>query len=360
MKKEFNTLPMTTFRWTKANSTPVEWQEQQAMQTVNSRWTGDVEILTRAQGSHPLPEYVPTSFQGAHPEVLGLCLTEQAEIYELNLAAGMKKSLSWELDCSEVRADWQGALLLDLPEDTELQVELHIHGSEVAAARINLAILGNIAAGAKLSLTKVHVGSACEKVAEHRYFAIADGAEVDCISAEMGTRELYYHSQVDLQGEAAKIAEECIYIADSGQHIDLYYDRNHYGKKTDSHLATYGALLGTAKKVFRGCINFKQGASGSVGNEEDYAILLSPRAKNISLPLLLCTEDDVQGNHASSAGQMDKEKLFYLQSRGFSAEAAKRIIVESMVRPVIDRIARDDLREAVLLAVGEKMKGSHE
>ena len=85
-------------------------------------------------------------------------------------------------------------------------------------------------------------------------------------------------------------------------------------------------------------------------------MLLSPQAKNISLPLLLCTEDDVQGNHASSAGQMDKERLYYLMSRGFSQEEAKRLVVEAMLRPVIDKIIADDLREAVLTAVETKME----
>ncbi|KWZ76988.1 hypothetical protein HMPREF3224_02496, partial [Anaerococcus hydrogenalis] len=90
--------------------------------------------------------------------------------------------------------------------------------------------------------------------------------------------------------------------------------------------------------------------------EEDYVVLLSPQAKNISLPLLLCTEDDVQGNHASSAGQMDKERLYYLMSRGFSQEDAKRLVVEAMLRPVIDKIIADDLRETVLTAVETKME----
>lgn len=46
-----------------------------------------------------------------------------------------------------------------------------------------------------------------------------------------------------------------------------------------------------------------------MGDEGDYAIQLSPKTKNISLPLLLCTEDDVQGNHASSAGQLDANTI---------------------------------------------------
>ena len=72
-------------------------------------------------------------------------------------------------------------------------------------------------------------------------------------------------------------------------------------------------------------------------------MLLDPTVKSISLPLLLCKEDNVVGNHAASAGQIDHNKLFYLMSRGFSEVEAKHIIVESMIRPIIDRIGDETI-----------------
>ncbi len=45
--------------------------------------------------------------------------------------------------------------------------------------------------------------------------------------------------------------------------------------------------------------------------------------KNISLPLLLCTEDDVVGNHRTSAGQLDANTIYFLMTRGFSLEEAR-------------------------------------
>ena len=83
--------------------------------------------------------------------------------------------------------------------------------------------------------------------------------------------------------------------------------------------------------------------------------MLDPTVKSVSLPLLLCKEDNVVGNHAASAGQLDKTKLFYLMSRGFSEDEAKHIIVESMLRPVIDRLNDEELEEIVLQAVRAKI-----
>ncbi|WP_302594024.1 SufD family Fe-S cluster assembly protein, partial [uncultured Megasphaera sp.] len=77
---------------------------------------------------------------------------------------------------------------------------------------------------------------------------------------------------------------------------------------------------------------------------------------SISVPLLLCKEDDVVGNHASSAGQIDKDKLFYLMSRGFNEAGAQLIIVESNIRPIIDALGDKDLENKALQAFREKMQ----
>ena len=98
-----------------------------------------------------------------------------------------------------------------------------------------------------------------------------------------------------------------------------------------------------------------RGSLASEGAEEDTCLLLTPQVKSISLPLLLCKEDNVSGNHASSAGQLDPAKLFYLMSRGFNEEEAKHIIVESMLRPLIDRIGNEEMEETALAVLRQKI-----
>ena len=120
-----------------------------------------------------------------------------------------------------------------------------------------------------------------------------------------------------------------------------------------------GALAGEAKKIFRSTLDFHRGCAGSEGEEGDYAIQLSPKAKNISLPLLLCTEDNVAGNHASSAGQVSEEDVYYLMSRGFSWEEARRIIVESLMRPIVDSLEAS-LQEETLEEIRRKLDAKGE
>ena len=80
--------------------------------------------------------------------------------------------------------------------------------------------------------------------------------------------------------------------------------------------------MGKSKKYFRGTIDFLRGGKKAVGNESDVCLLLNKGVHSISVPLLLCKEDDVVGNHASSSGQIDQDMLFYLMSRGFNEAGA--------------------------------------
>ena len=72
-------------------------------------------------------------------------------------------------------------------------------------------------------------------------------------------------------------------------------------EKSFSDIHTLGALSGNSKKSFRGTLDFLNGATASEGAEEDTCLLLDPTVKSVSLPLLLCKEDNVVGNHAASA-----------------------------------------------------------
>ncbi len=81
------------------------------------------------------------------------------------------------------------------------------------------------------------------------------------------------------------------------------------GVKTDIEIEVQGALKDAAKKHFKGTIDFKKGCKKSKGNENEFCMLLSDTAKSIALPMLLCSEEDVEGNHASATGKVRKQRI---------------------------------------------------
>ena len=60
--------------------------------------------------------------------------------------------------------------------------------------------------------------------------------------------------------------------------------------------------------------------------------------------MILCAEEDVEGLHGATIGQLSEDMLFYMRSRGYSDEEARRIIVQATLRSVAELIPDEKLR----------------
>ena len=84
-------------------------------------------------------------------------------------------------------------------------------------------------------------------------------------------------------------------------------------------------------------------------------MLLSDKAKSIALPMLLCTEDNVEGNHSTASGKIDNNQLFYIMSRGLSYKEAVKLMVKANFNKIIERITDEELKNEVLNEIDNKL-----
>ncbi len=108
------------------------------------------------------------------------------------------------------------------------------------------------------------------------------------------------------------------------------------------------------KRVFRGTIDFKTGSAGSVGSEKETVLMLGDDVVNKTVPLILCAEENVVGNHGATIGELDEDTLFYFESRGISRAQAENILAA----PPIERLARtveDEAAQAAILSELEEV-----
>lgn len=186
--------------------------------------------------------------------------------------------------------------------------------------------------------------------------SVIDGnGKVNWISVELGSDVSGVNFTSLLKGEASESTMSSIYLVDGVRRMDLEYSMIHQGARSVSNIESKGVLKDKAKKVFRGNLDFKRGARSSKGVEEEYVILMDPTVKSDSIPALMCGEDDVIGEHAASAGQIDESKLFYLMSRGLSERDAKKLIVEASFAPIINRIPIESLQTLITSEVERRL-----
>lgn len=171
--------------------------------------------------------------------------------------------------------------------------------------------------------------------------------KINWISIELGGNTTASNYTTILNGDASEGNLSSIYLGDGDRRLDLGYSMIHKGRKSISNIDTKGVLMDNSKKVFRGNLIFKKGARTSKGLEGEYVLLLDPTVKSDSIPGLFCEEDDVSGEHAASAGQIDRDKLFYLMSRGLNERESKKLIIQAAFRPVVDKIPIDEIKSSI-------------
>lgn len=156
-------------------------------------------------------------------------------------------------------------------------------------------------------------------------------------------------------GENADNDLKSIYLGIGEQRKDINYIAELRGTKTNIDIDIQGALKDSAKKNFKGTIDFKKGSKKAKGNENEYCMLLSDKAKSIALPMLLCTEEDVEGNHSTASGKVDEKQLFYIMTRGISYKEAVKLIVKSKFNKIIERILDEKLKNEILSEIDKRL-----
>lgn len=234
-----------------------------------------------------------------------------------------------------------------VPDDAELTVIMD-YDSDADAEGIE-AVSTKFYVGSNAILHLVKVQMLGKKV---RHFddlggVVMDNGKFDLVEMEMGASKAYVGAYVGLLGKEAVSDNNTGFLGTDDQFYDFNYVAEQRGKKTESMATFRGILDGNATKNWRGSLDFRESSAGSVGDEQEDTLLLSPGVINRSMPLILCKEENVDGRHGATIGQLSDDMLFYMETRGIDKESAKKIMVRARLDSVARMIPDEDLRNKV-------------
>ena len=173
---------------------------------------------------------------------------------------------------------------------------------------------------------------------------VGERARVTVHDIQLGSQKSGVSYSSYMQEDWAEVYIFPLYFVDKTRRMDLEHNLIINGKSTLSEIKARGALKNEAHKVFRGNIFLNKGCSASVARCADNSIMLDKNAVGASIPTIFCDEDDVIGEHAASFAAIDKEKLYYLMTRGFDELSAKKLIIDAAFRPVFNSIPDEAIR----------------
>jgi len=210
--------------------------------------------------------------------------------------------------------------------------------------------------GARLHLIKAQMLGAGATHAHVILGEAAAGADLQILDVELGGATSASGCNVRLRGKESSGNLDCLYLGSGSATLDLNYRIAYEGALTEGDITVRGALADESRKTLRSTLDFITGAAGAKGREDEAVLALSDKVRNLSSPLLLCGEDDVEGQHATNTGRPDQEKLFYLMSRGLTENEACRLIVEASFTPILDKVADEALRDTMIQRIREVMR----
>ncbi len=156
-------------------------------------------------------------------------------------------------------------------------------------------------------------------------------------------------------------AEHCethlngLYIARNGAHIDNHTMVDHAKPNCFSNELFKGIIADGSTGVFNGKVLVRQDAQKINAYQSSKSILLDRSARIFAKPELEIYADDVKCSHGATTGELDKEALFYLQSRGIPAKRARTMLIEAFARDVIELVTIEPLRDYLNTRITEQL-----
>ncbi len=212
-------------------------------------------------------------------------------------------------------------------------------------------------ADSRVEYTSLHRWGKETRVFKEQRTVTNKAAEVVSLTVATGAKVLKHHIEASLEGRGSSSEVLGLTVGNANQHHNFYTLQDHIGEDTRSDLIIKSALDGASRAVYYGVTRVGLHARRSDANQENRNLLLSKQAKADSDPVLeILTNDVIRCSHGATAGPVNEEQLYYLQTRGLDRAAAEDLLVWGFLSQVLDRVPGEELREEIAQSLEAKLK----
>ena len=146
-----------------------------------------------------------------------------------------------------------------------------------------------------------------------------------------------------------------ISILDKNQFVDNHTFVDHKTANCRSNEMYKGIYLDESKGVFNGKIMVRKNAQKIDAFQSNNNLLLSDNSTIDSKPQLEIYADDVKCSHGCTIGQLDKNALFYLKSRGIRHDEAKAVLTYTFASEVLENLSIAEVKSLCQILLAKKL-----
>ncbi len=164
--------------------------------------------------------------------------------------------------------------------------------------------------------------------------AVAEaGAKVEWVDGNLGSKLTMKYPAIYLTGEGATGEVLSVAFAGHDQHQDAGAKIVHAAPNTTSIVVSKSISKDGGRTSYRGLVKVYPGATGVKTSVKCDALLLDEASRSDTYPTMEIDEKDVSVEHEATVSKVGEEQLFYLMSRGLTADEAKAMVVNGFFEP---------------------------
>jgi Fe-S cluster assembly protein SufD len=181
-------------------------------------------------------------------------------------------------------------------------------------------------------------------------------ASADWIEGNLGSRLTKTAVGTELAGDGSETKIVGAFYGHNDQHFDLDSRVWHEGEHTTADLVTRGVIDDRARSVYEGTQRVGRDAWDTSSYQRENTLMLSDESEADASPKLIINNHDTEASHSASVGQIDREDLLYMMTRGVGDRQAKNMLVGGFFVPVLEEIAVEELREDLRAGIDARLR----
>ncbi len=176
-------------------------------------------------------------------------------------------------------------------------------------------------------------------------YRVSAGVKLDLVLTTKKNKSADARVVVKLTGRGSAATITGILVAKGEEKLVLHTSQVHQAPDTTSDLLIKTILSDHARCLYDGGIRVEKSAQKTDAYQRNENLLLSGRAYAESKPSLEILANDVRCTHGATAGPIDEEQLWYLQTRGIGVESGQRLVVDGFIQSALTRIGDGRVRD---------------
>ncbi|MFT8543261.1 MAG: Fe-S cluster assembly protein SufB [Leuconostoc falkenbergense] len=168
---------------------------------------------------------------------------------------------------------------------------------------------------------------------ETKRAAAHENATMEWVDGNFGSKTTMKYPSVYLEGEGAKGTMLSIAVAGEGVNLDSGAQMIHNAKNTSSSIISKSIAHDGGATDYRGTVKFGRESDGSFAHVECDTILVDDKSSADTIPYNTILNGNVSMEHEAKVSRVSEEQLYYLMTRGISAEKATEMIIMGFIEP---------------------------